>query len=643
MKKKKSKGFTMVELLAVITILGILTIIAVPSTKLLIKKGQDNYYKTQKNQIELAAKEYVKNNKKLLPTNIGDTKEIKLQELIDNKYISRVKDHNKVDCNAQETKVIITRIGKKKYKYDVYLDCSNYREKPTDNNTGNITFSIVPIYSNNQTVSSTTNFKVQIKITGNKNIKYYKYRILSGSAVLEEKEFELLANPVIKELDLTEYVKRSKLTSVTIEVNAVTVDNYKKSTSKTLSVEDNVSPKCPDSYNNATTQIDNKTLYLKDENGNILVKTRSAWSKDPQTITVYCYDKDNAGSTTQCKNNQYTKTYKTDKELSSEFSMEDMMGNKISCKIPKSMIRIDNTNPTCTTSYTAPSGYPNQGTPNNNGWTNKPVTLKGTCSDGEGSGCEGNIERTYASNVNDNLTPGVVRDNVGNTGTCPQLPVKLDVVKPTTTCTLNPVKDNKGNKTRYVDVTVTGNDDFSGTMEVAFFTKNEKDEAISPCSSWDVNNTNCYFKNTTTKTKRFDTGGWNKTIKIACASNDHTGQNHIVTQTYKSDPEPPKLPPGVTPYTCKYRTSSEHSYSSFSKCGNSNYITGSGNRYTKGYAMYYYDQDGNLYNCVGRRGDVVFWHKSVISGTVDIGEPGKKWNNSIHTCGKTSCYPSDAC
>ena len=60
MKILNKKGFTMVELLAVVTILGVLAIVAVPSTKYLIDRGKANYYVAQKNQIELAAKEYLK-------------------------------------------------------------------------------------------------------------------------------------------------------------------------------------------------------------------------------------------------------------------------------------------------------------------------------------------------------------------------------------------------------------------------------------------------------------------------------------------------------------------------------------------------------------------------------------------------------
>ena len=50
MKILNKKGFTMVELLAVVTILGVLAIVAIPSTKYLIERGKENYYVAQKNQ-----------------------------------------------------------------------------------------------------------------------------------------------------------------------------------------------------------------------------------------------------------------------------------------------------------------------------------------------------------------------------------------------------------------------------------------------------------------------------------------------------------------------------------------------------------------------------------------------------------------
>ena len=133
------KGFTMIELLAVITLLGILTIIAIPSVRTLIEKGKKNYYATQRNQVELAAKEYLKDNPKLLPGEIGGTTEVNLQDLIDHKYISRVKDQDKADCDTQATKVKVTRTAKRKYKYEVILNCPNYKdEEKTNNKDGRI-------------------------------------------------------------------------------------------------------------------------------------------------------------------------------------------------------------------------------------------------------------------------------------------------------------------------------------------------------------------------------------------------------------------------------------------------------------------------------------------------------------------------
>lgn len=66
------KGFTLVELLAVITLLGLLSLIAVPVVDKLIKDSEEELYETQINNIELAAKNWTSENIFSLPENVGE-------------------------------------------------------------------------------------------------------------------------------------------------------------------------------------------------------------------------------------------------------------------------------------------------------------------------------------------------------------------------------------------------------------------------------------------------------------------------------------------------------------------------------------------------------------------------------------------
>ncbi len=66
------EGFTLVELLAVIILLGLLSLIAVPVVDKLIKDSEEDLYQNQINNIEASAKNWASENIFSLPENVGD-------------------------------------------------------------------------------------------------------------------------------------------------------------------------------------------------------------------------------------------------------------------------------------------------------------------------------------------------------------------------------------------------------------------------------------------------------------------------------------------------------------------------------------------------------------------------------------------
>ena len=63
MKKLNNKGFTLVEILAVVVILGIIATILIPAVGLIITKNKEDNYKNLKNSILSAAKVYMSDNR----------------------------------------------------------------------------------------------------------------------------------------------------------------------------------------------------------------------------------------------------------------------------------------------------------------------------------------------------------------------------------------------------------------------------------------------------------------------------------------------------------------------------------------------------------------------------------------------------
>lgn len=82
------KGFTLIELIAVITIIALLAVIIVPTINSSISNSKQAAYETQISQIEDAAKKYMINNSELLP-NSGNTTKININTLVKEGFLSK--------------------------------------------------------------------------------------------------------------------------------------------------------------------------------------------------------------------------------------------------------------------------------------------------------------------------------------------------------------------------------------------------------------------------------------------------------------------------------------------------------------------------------------------------------------------------
>ena len=118
------KGFTLVELLAVIVVLAIILAIAVPTISKIIETSQTNAFKTNEKMVVKATKTYIGTNESLLPTNIGETREVTLDTLKSSGYINSIiaPDDKVTECDGY---VIVTKINNGNYEYTPYLNCEN--------------------------------------------------------------------------------------------------------------------------------------------------------------------------------------------------------------------------------------------------------------------------------------------------------------------------------------------------------------------------------------------------------------------------------------------------------------------------------------------------------------------------------------
>ena len=115
------KGFTLVELLGIIVVLGVIATIVTPVIQSTLTQNQDKVYNALIKQIEGNAKDYLEINTEKLPTADGDEIQIKLGDIKASGLMQiNVKNPKTDNIVSNESYVTITRT-KNNYRYETTI------------------------------------------------------------------------------------------------------------------------------------------------------------------------------------------------------------------------------------------------------------------------------------------------------------------------------------------------------------------------------------------------------------------------------------------------------------------------------------------------------------------------------------------
>ena len=499
MKKKFNRGFSFVELLAAIVIMGLLSGLAIVSIRFLLNKAEKEYYKAQESEIIMAAKSYTQDNRNHLPKRVGLKTQIFLSTLQEKKYIGDVVDRSKKKCFPDQSYVQVYRYDKNHYSYVVDLVCDRY--KSTDNEDSDIT-SKPTIKINFLNVSKTDKYsdaKVRVTIEDDHKISSYSYIIMRDNEEIKNSgDIDgKLKEKLTVDIPLKDYVPGK----ITVKVVATNTLGNQGNAKDSVTVKNETAPTCEVIRDNS----------VKDVNGNLTCEGR--WIKDPTQATVEaqvkCIDKSGSG----CQKDVYTQKFFGERKTDF-ISMADNTGNTAPCEV---YVCIDVTKPT-----TPVIDNPYEGI-----WINKSYSIKISSYDKtagiayfeyrypDSTGVDGNgvSEKEWHQWANSSKNPGdttpfvttpfskerdeyvEVRacDRAGNCSDIARSKIRIDKTDPTCTITRN-----KANPDGLNDWYVTN-------VNLKLNPKNNHgsvDRAVDSPISYELKNTNsASYKGTTTGTQ----------------------------------------------------------------------------------------------------------------------------------------------
>ena len=256
--KINKKGFTLVELLGTIVIIGIVSGLAISGVTRMINNAKKETSESQKKTIKMAAESYFQSNVKKLPKVIGSFSTVSAKELNEAKYITTELKNEDGDSCMENSYVKIYKKSASEYVYTPYIYCGDEKpeavaenEKPLillefsdKDDLKNASFEI-KIYGDSKKEASDANisgysYSISGKFNGENDIKEI-YN--SGSLSANNKEYLHIKKK------FSDYIDLSGVSTFYVEVSATNENGESASIDLSDSINgvtyvDNVAPIC---------------------------------------------------------------------------------------------------------------------------------------------------------------------------------------------------------------------------------------------------------------------------------------------------------------------------------------------------------------------------------------------------------------
>lgn len=501
---RQKHGFTMIELLAVLVILGIIMIIAIPAVVSYMQGARTDYYEKLEDSITTIGQEYFSDHRSLMPKENGQIYSINIKDLVSQGYTSEIVDSDGNDTCAGN--VYVKRLATADFEYHACISCGSTDSK------GNQEYQSTSSFCTTGSTGGGTGDGTCDKPKENPTDDCFMITMPDPFKVPQCTTVEDSA--ASQGISLDGIVKNNgedigdRITADTTNVDYKNIGNY-----KVYYTYKQVLNPSGEKYNFTVNVYDDKapsdvdiTMHTDSESGaNYICTTREncQWTGKDVYITFtatdlsdcategsgikqFAYRYGNSGNwqyvnatkTTQNGKNIYKATIVRNTTYDGPIQVKAVdnastsgASKNLESAVTGAYLLVDKTPPTCVSSGGNPAWINAASNPGT-------LTLTGTCSDAN-SGCVGNVSKTYSTDINSTTeTPGTVYDNVGNSTECPKnQTVRIDKTKPNVSVSASSQRDEYHTTT--ANVSVGQSDNLSGVTQMCILRDNSN---VNSCS-----------------------------------------------------------------------------------------------------------------------------------------------------------------